>query len=83
MKTSEDKTWSAYGLALSLGYMIVVPILVFGIGGVLLDKYLNSFPIFILIGFFLAMTASLMIVYTKTKDIISQGVPKDGPKPKK
>lgn len=67
-----DKTWSAYGLALSLGYMIITPILIFGIGGVLLDKYLNSFPIFILIGFFLAMTASLTIVYIKTKDIIAQ-----------
>ena len=76
MKKPEDKTWSAYGLALSLGYMIIVPILVFGLGGVLLDKYLDSFPIFVLVGFFLAMTASLTIVYTKTKDIISQGNPK-------
>ncbi|MBT3704357.1 AtpZ/AtpI family protein [Candidatus Peregrinibacteria bacterium] len=80
MKKIEDKTWSAYGLAWSLGYSIITPILVFGIGGVLLDKYLDSFPIFVLVGFFLAMTASLTIVYIKTKDIIAQGTP---PKPKK
>jgi F0F1-type ATP synthase assembly protein I len=71
MKKTDDKTWSAYSLALSLGYMIVTPILLFGVGGVLLDKYLDSFPIFVLIGFFLAMTSSLTIVYLKTKDLIT------------
>lgn len=70
----QEKVWSAYSLALNLGYMIVIPILIFGVGGVLLDKYLNSFPIFVLIGFFLAMTSSLLIVYMKTKEIISKGL---------
>lgn len=74
--SKKDGTWSAYSLALSLGYMIVIPILIFGVGGVLLDKKLDSFPIFILIGFFFAMTSALLIVYIKTKDIISQGKPK-------
>lgn len=50
--------------------MIIIPILIFGIGGVLLDKYLNTFPIFVLVGFFLAMTSGLLIVYKKSKDII-------------
>lgn len=72
----DKKVTTAYGLALSLGYMIVVPIVVFGIGGVLLDKYLNSYPIFIFIGFVLAMTSALGVVYVKTKDIIIMGVPK-------
>lgn len=72
----EAKVWSAYSLALNLGYMIVTPILLFGVGGVLLDKYLDSFPIFVLVGFFLALTSSLTIVYIKTKDIIIAGLPK-------
>ncbi len=72
----KDGTWSAYSLALNLGYMIVTPILIFGVGGVYLDKKLDSFPIFILIGFFFAMTSALFVVYMKTKDIISQGKPK-------
>lgn len=76
-----EKVWSAYSLALSLGYMIIIPILIFGVGGVLLDKYLNSFPIFVLVGFFLAMTSSLLIVYMKTKEIITKGLIK--PKTKK
>lgn len=67
----EKKMWSAYELALNLGFMIITPILIFGIGGVLLDKWLNSYPIFILIGFLLAMTSGLLIVYIKTKDIIT------------
>ena len=67
----DGKVWSAYGLALTLGYMIIVPILLFGVGGVLLDKWLNTFPIFIFVGFVLAMTSGLIIVYKKTKDIIT------------
>lgn len=62
--------WSAYSLALNIGFMIIIPILIFGIGGVLLDKYLDTFPIFVLVGFFLAMASGLLIVYKKSKDII-------------
>jgi F0F1-type ATP synthase assembly protein I len=69
----QEKVWSAYSLALTLGYMIIIPIVIFGIGGVLLDKKLNCFPIFTLIGFILSMTSSLLTVYFKTKDIISGG----------
>ena len=65
------KPFSPYGMALSIGYMIVTPILVFGIGGVLLDKYLGSFPIFVFVGFFLAMASALGIVYVKSKQIIN------------
>lgn len=65
------KTWSLYGLAFNLGYTIVTPILVFGIGGVLLDKKLDSFPLFVLIGFFLAMTSALAIVFMKMKEIMA------------
>ena len=65
-----NKKWSPYSLALNIGFMIVTPILVFGIGGVLLDKYLGTFPIFVFIGFFLAMTSGLLIVYRKSKDMI-------------
>lgn len=70
----ESKVWSAYSLALNLGYMIVVPILIFGVGGVMLDKYLDSFPIFVFIGFILAMVSAMTVVYVKTKDIIAKGV---------
>lgn len=70
---NDKKMWSAYELALNLGFMIVTPILIFGIGGVFADKWLNSFPIFTFVGFICAMTSGLLIVYIKTKDIIVQG----------
>jgi F0F1-type ATP synthase assembly protein I len=70
---NNEKLWTAYELAFKLGYMIIIPILVFGVGGVMLDKYLNSFPIFLLMGFILAMTSSVVIVYVKMKDIITMG----------
>jgi len=69
----DAKVWTAYELALNLGFMIVIPILVFGIGGVFLDKKFDTFPIFVLIGFFLSMVSGLSIVYVKTKDIIANG----------
>jgi F0F1-type ATP synthase assembly protein I len=68
--------FSPWGLALNIGWMIVTPIVLFGAGGVLLDRYFGSYPIFIFAGFFLAMTSGLTIVYVKTKDIISTGKPK-------
>ena len=71
--TDDAKIWTAYELALNLGLMIVIPVLIFGVGGVLLDKKLNSFPIFVLAGFVLSMTSGLLIVYVKTKDIITNG----------
>ncbi len=75
-KLQEKKMWTAYGLALTLGYMIVVPILVFGVGGVMLDKYLDSFPIFIFLGFIIALPSARPIVYVTMKDIIIMGTPK-------
>lgn len=66
------KSWSAYNMALNIGFMIIIPILFFGIGGVLLDKYLHTFPIFVVIGFFLAMSSGLLIVYKKSKEMIDE-----------
>lgn len=81
-KEDEQRVWTAYGLALNLGYMIIVPILIFGIGGVILDKYLGSTPLFIFVGFILAMTISMLIVYMKMKDIVVTGIPKKDNKSK-
>jgi len=76
-KSKENaRMWSAYELAMNLGFMIVTPIILFGVGGVLLDKYLGTTPIFIFVGFLLAMTSGLGIVYIKTKDMVVLGKPK-------
>ncbi|MDX9970933.1 MAG: AtpZ/AtpI family protein [Candidatus Gracilibacteria bacterium] len=67
----KNNTMTAFSLALNLGYMIVVPILLFGVSGVFVDKYFDLFPIFTLIGFVFAMGSGLLVVYVKTKDLIS------------
>jgi len=72
----EKKMWSAYQLALNLGWMIVVPVVIFGIGGVVADKKWDCFPIFTVVGFIFSMTTALLTVYYKTKDIIVTGKPK-------
>lgn len=69
----KDKVWNVYSLALTLGYMVAIPVVLFGVGGVLADKHFNSFPLFVIIGFVLAMTSALLTVYMKTKDIIAMG----------
>ncbi|MFA6436294.1 MAG: AtpZ/AtpI family protein [Candidatus Gracilibacteria bacterium] len=74
-RKDDAKVWSAYQLALTLGYMIVIPMVLFGVGGVMLDKHFNSYPLFIFIGFLFALTSSMFVVYTKTKDIVIQGMP--------
>jgi len=76
---ADARVWTAYELAMNLGFMIVIPILIFGIGGVFLDKKFDTFPIFVLIGFFLSMVSGLSIVYVKTKDIIANGTLKVKP----
>jgi F0F1-type ATP synthase assembly protein I len=72
---NDGNLMSALGMAMNIGYMIIIPILFFGIGGVILDKKLNIFPVFTFIGFLLAMGSGLWIVYTKTKDIVKMGIP--------
>ena len=57
-------------LAWNLGYLIAIPVVVFGFGGAYLDKYLGSSPLFLLIGFVLAASLSAIGVYRKVKEIL-------------
>ena len=68
----KDTAWSALNLAFQLGYLIALPIAFLGFGGALLDKKLNTSPLFLLIGVVLAATISSLAVYKKVKSINSQ-----------
>ncbi len=59
-------------LAWSLGYIIAIPAVVFGLGGAYLDKYLGTSPLFLLLGFALAVGLSGLGVYRKVKEIESR-----------
>lgn len=72
MSKVEDKNtlWKALALAWELGYTIAVPLVIFALGGRLLDQRLGTTPIFLLIGILLALIVSTLGVYKKTTSII-------------
>lgn len=58
---------SAYFLAGELGYIIAIPVVLFGVGGAYLDKYLGTSPLFLAIGFLVAMLVSVSGVWSIIK----------------
>jgi len=70
---------SALSMAWELGYTIALPIIIFAIGGRLLDKKLESSPWFLLAGIGVALMISGTAVYYKTVKIISEAEQKDKP----
>jgi len=58
-------------LAWNLGYIIAIPVVVLGFGGAYLDRYMQTSPLFILIGFVLAAVLSAVGVYRKVKEILA------------
>ncbi len=67
MTDAKTRPASSYGevmrLFFELGYIIAIPIVLFGFGGSLLDKYLGSMPLFMMVGFLLAIALSSFGVY--------------------
>lgn len=57
-------------LAWNLGYIIAIPAVVFGFGGAYLDKSWGTSPLFLLIGFTLAVLLSGLGVYRKVTEIL-------------
>lgn len=69
-KKEEAANWSAFSLALSLGYTIAIPIIVLALGGRLLDRQLGTSPLFLLIGVVASVLLSTFGIYFKVKKII-------------
>ncbi len=68
----KNQTWSALSLAWQLGYSIAIPIVVFALGGRLLDKKLGTSPWLLLSGVILSLFLSTFLVYVKTIKILSE-----------
>lgn len=60
-------------LAWSLGYIVAIPTVLFGLGGAYLDRYFGTSPICILVGFILAALIAGIGVYRKVKEITASG----------
>ncbi|MFA6099698.1 MAG: AtpZ/AtpI family protein [Patescibacteria group bacterium] len=67
----------AFGLAWQFGYTMAIPLVVFAIGGRLLDKYFNTSPLFLLIGIIVSIAISSIMIGTKAVKIISDISGKD------
>lgn len=52
---------------LDTGWRVAVPILLFSYMGVQLDKHHNTRPLFTLIGFFIALSFAITLVYRQVK----------------
>ncbi len=77
-----ESAWSALGLAWNLGYTIAIPIVFFAFLGRYLDKKWDLSPWMLLLGIFLAMTTSGIMIYRKTMNIlgdIDKEQPSEGP----
>ena len=59
-------------LAWNLGFIIAIPVVVFGFGGAYLDKHFGTTPIFVITGFALAIVLTVIGVYRKVKEILGE-----------
>lgn len=69
------REFSAMQMFVELGYIIAIPIVMFGIGGAYADKYLGTTPMIMLSGFMLAIAMSCMGVWK----IVKRTIIDDGP----
>jgi F0F1-type ATP synthase assembly protein I len=75
MKYTERKSgfdFRALELALRLGYTIALPIVIFGIGGRLLDKKLNTSPLFLIGGIILSIIISTVAIVKTVAPILER-----------
>jgi F0F1-type ATP synthase assembly protein I len=62
--------WRALGLAWEFGYLIVVPLVVFSLGGLWLDQQFDSKPWLFLAGMALAVVFTTILLVRKFSQII-------------
>ncbi|MDA2922159.1 AtpZ/AtpI family protein [Patescibacteria group bacterium AH-259-L07] len=73
-KSKQEKSvvWQSISIALQLGYAIALPLVIFAIGGRLLDKHYDSSPIFLLTGVVLSLIISSILVFIKIQRIVKE-----------
>lgn len=70
--TKNDSLWRLIGVAWQLGYSIALPLVFFALGGVFLDRFFHSSPLFFLIGVIAAIIVSTVIVIKKINELIDK-----------
>lgn len=67
----------AFGFAWEMGYTLALPLVLLALCGRLLDKWLQTSPIFLLIGILLSIGISSILLAYKAMDIIARVSPKN------
>lgn len=70
----------ALSLAWQMGYLLAIPLVTLALAGRLLDKRLDTSPLFLLIGIGLSIVTSSILVAKKALEIISEISKKDSAK---
>ena len=68
-KPEDPSIWAALQLAWELGYMIAIPAVLFGFSGAYLDRNYQTSPLFLALGFILALSLSAITVIRKVRSI--------------
>lgn len=76
---TKSATRQALALALDMGYLIVIPLVMFGLGGRYLDKILDSSPWGLLSGLILSIASSSILLVRKFSKIIRDLNPPKSP----
>lgn len=71
MQKSDNRS-QLVGLAMQMGYLIVIPLVAFAIAGRFIDKFFASSPLFFLIGVLVAIALSTILVYRKTTALLKE-----------
>lgn len=82
MSQNQQKSsfWQALGIAWELGYVIAVPIVVFALGGRMLDKHFHTSPWLLLAGILISITLSSIGLVWKFKKLMNaMETPKESP----
>lgn len=64
--------WTALGLAWEFGYLIALPLVIFGLGGRWLDRQLGTSPWLLLGGMAVAITLTTIFLVRKFSKMIRQ-----------
>lgn len=75
-KTLNNNDFSAIKLAWELGYTITIPLVILAVLGNLIDKKINTAPLFLIIGIILSIIISTIGVYRAVMPILEEKTPK-------
>lgn len=70
--SDNQNTWKALGIAWGLGFQIAIPLVIFALGGRLLDRQFGTSPWWLLAGVAIAAITSSWLVYKRINNLLKK-----------